>query len=276
MKPARLPRVRKVEKMLALIASNVVEAEKAMLAVEQTDCPVFHNFGPGIYIREVHAKAGSLIVGHHHKYAHTNVLLKGRMLLVSDNGILDFKAPHMFVWPAGRKIAYFPEDMIFQNIYATELTDLDEIENHLVEKSEAWQENAALSFEVKKLLCEVDRAGYPAPEEISAVVLDAIDPNVERVRLDSSSIRVCPSPISGQGIYAQAPVTQGDVICPIKIANVHTQFGAHLNHSLSPTAMLISLPDGGIDLVALRDLDGCRGGDAGTELTVDYRFALSA
>jgi len=276
MKPARLPRVKKVEKMLALIASNVVESEKAMLAVEQTDCPVFHNFGPGIYIREVHAKAGSLIVGHHHKYAHTNVLLKGRMLLVSDNGILDFKAPHMFVWPAGRKIAYFPEDMIFQNIYATELTDLDEIENHLVEKSEAWQENAALSFEVKKLLCEVDRAGYPAPEEISAVVLDAIDPNVERVRLDSSSIRVCPSPISGQGIYAQAPVTQGDVICPIKIANVHTQFGMHLNHSLSPTAMLISLPDGGIDLVALRDLDGCRGGDAGTELTVDYRFALSA
>lgn len=276
MKPARLPRVKKIEKMLALIATNVVEAEKAMLTIEQTECPVFHNFGPGIYIREVHAKAGSLIVGHHHKYAHTNVLLKGRMLLVSDNGILDFKAPHMFVWPAGRKIAYFPEDMIFQNIYATELTDLDEIENHLVEKSEAWQENAALSFEVKKLLCEVDRAGYPAPEEISAVVLDAIDPDVERARLDSSSIRVCPSPISGQGIYAQAPVAMGDVVCPIKIANVHTQFGAHLNHSLSPTAMLVSLPDGGIDLVALRDLDGCRGADLGTELTVDYRFAMTA
>jgi hypothetical protein len=40
--------------------------------------------------------------------------------------------------------------------------------------------------------------------------------------------------------------------------------------------MLISLPDGGIDLVALRDLDGCKGGDNGTELTVDYRFALAA
>lgn len=276
MKPARLPRVKKVEKMLALIATNVVEAEKAMLTVEQTDCPVFHNFGPGIYIREVHAKAGSLIVGHHHKYAHTNVLLKGRMLLVSDNGILDFKAPHMFVWPAGRKIAYFPEDMIFQNIYATELTDLDEIENHLVEKSEAWQENAALSFAVENLMREADRAGFPAHEEIAPAVLEAIDSTVERIRLDSSSIRVCPSPISGQGIYAQAPLAQGDVVCPLKIADAHTQFGAYLNHSLSPTAMIVSLPDGSIDLVALRDLAGCRGGNAGTELTVDYRFALSA
>jgi predicted unusual protein kinase regulating ubiquinone biosynthesis (AarF/ABC1/UbiB family) len=30
------------------------------------------------------------------------------------------------------------------------------------------------------------------------------------------------------------------------------------------------------DLVALVDLDGCKGGDAGTELTVNYRQALAA
>ena len=34
------------------------------------------------------------------------------------------------------------------------------------------------------------------------------------------------------------------------------------------------LPNGDIDLIALVDLDGCKGGNAGQEVTVDYRQSV--
>jgi hypothetical protein len=38
---------------------------------------------------------------------------------------------------------------------------------------------------------------------------------------------------------------------------------------------MVKLPNGDIDLVALTDIEGCKGGDMGTEITIDYRQALA-
>jgi hypothetical protein len=38
---------------------------------------------------------------------------------------------------------------------------------------------------------------------------------------------------------------------------------------------MVSLPNGNIDLVALTDIEGCKGGSMGTEITIDYRQALA-
>jgi hypothetical protein len=39
--------------------------------------------------------------------------------------------------------------------------------------------------------------------------------------------------------------------------------------------MMIPLENGDIDLVALRDIAGCKGGELGAEITIDYRKALA-
>jgi hypothetical protein len=114
------------------------DAERWLLNQPQTECPLVHHFGPGVYIREFHAPAGTLVVGHKHRGPMTNILLKGALLLAGPNGPQRLEAPALFVSPPGRKMAYVLEDMVFQNVRATELTDLDEIENHFVEKSQQW------------------------------------------------------------------------------------------------------------------------------------------
>ena len=123
-----------------LPAAKVAELERAMLATEgHIDCPVTHHFGPGIYIRDIFIPAGTLAIGHAHKGPCLNELLKGEMRVVTPDGdVKTIAAPHVFVSGAGRKVAFAITDCVFRNLHATDETDLDRLEEQLIEKSEAW------------------------------------------------------------------------------------------------------------------------------------------
>jgi hypothetical protein len=112
--------------------------EAAMLDEPQIDIPVQHHFGPGIYIREMFAPAGALILGHAHKCDHMNIMLQGKMAIVVDGEAKVIEAPYIFTGGPGRKIAYVIEDVVFQNVYATTETDLDAIEAQFIDKSATW------------------------------------------------------------------------------------------------------------------------------------------
>ena len=74
----------------------IATLETEMLDMPQADCPVTHHFGPGIYIREVRIQAGIFSVGHHQNYEHLNIMVKGRVLMLADDGtIQEVKAPFM-------------------------------------------------------------------------------------------------------------------------------------------------------------------------------------
>lgn len=122
---------------LALFA-DADDAERYLLTQPQTDLPVVHHFCPGVYIREMHAPAGTMIVGHRHKYACTNILMQGSLMLAGPNGPTRLDAPALFVSEPGRKVAFTLSDIVFQNIIATDLTDVSEIESTFIEKSEQW------------------------------------------------------------------------------------------------------------------------------------------
>ena len=113
--------------------------EKLMLSEEQIDCPVQHHFGPGIYIREGIIPAGAYILGHAHKKATMNVLLKGKMAIIVNGQSKIIEGPFIFNSEPGRKFAYAIEDCIFQNIHATDKTNLDEIEEEFIDKSDTWK-----------------------------------------------------------------------------------------------------------------------------------------
>jgi hypothetical protein len=110
--------------------------EHGFLQQEQQDCPVVHRFGPGIYIREVTIPAGTFSIGHYQKTTHLNNMVAGKVIMVGEDGSkTELVAPQTFVCGPGRKIGLILETMIWQNIYATNETDIEKLESMFLEKA---------------------------------------------------------------------------------------------------------------------------------------------
>jgi hypothetical protein len=125
-----IPISEKVEKLLAQVEQ-----------MPQVDCQTKHYFGPSIYIREVTMPAGAVVIGKPHRKEHMCVMLQGRMIVVDAEGNQkELVAPMTFVGGAGRKVAYILETTVFQNILATEETNIDVLENMLVDNTQPMLE----------------------------------------------------------------------------------------------------------------------------------------
>jgi hypothetical protein len=254
--------------------------EQAMLQLPQAECSVVHHFGPGVCIREVFMPAGTLAIGHKQKFEHLNIMLRGKVLVANDDGSTQvLTAPMIFTGKPGRKIGYVMEDMVWQNVYATDLKDASAVEDLFVEKSEEWHVDQAHRFAVESVSRAADRSDY---ERLLSecgisheVARQQSEDESDQIWIDNSTVRVAESPIEGKGLFATSPIRAGQVICPARIDGKRTQGGRYTNHSLFPNAVMVSLPNGNIDLVALTDIEGCKGGSMGTEITIDYRQALA-
>jgi hypothetical protein len=125
-----IPIAEKVEKLLSQVEQ-----------MPQVDCQTKHYFGPSIYIREVTMPAGSVVIGKPHRKEHMCVMLQGRMIIVDAEGNQkELVAPMTFVGGAGRKVAYILETTVFQNILATDETDIELLENMLVDNTQPMLE----------------------------------------------------------------------------------------------------------------------------------------
>jgi hypothetical protein len=126
--------VAKDRKGLATDQINALVREMEMAKLPQVECPVTHHFGPSIYIREVVMPAGAVIVGKPHKTEHLCNMIEGRMIVVGEDGVrVEVVAPAVFMAKKGRKIAYIIEAVRFQNIFSTDETNVEKLENMLVE-----------------------------------------------------------------------------------------------------------------------------------------------
>jgi hypothetical protein len=125
-----IPISEKVEKLLAQVQQ-----------MPQVDCQTKHYFGPSIYIREVTMPAGAVVIGKPHRKDHRCVMLQGRMIIVDAEGNQkELVAPMTFVGSAGRKVAYILETTVFQNILATDETNIEVLENMLVDNTQPMLE----------------------------------------------------------------------------------------------------------------------------------------
>jgi quercetin dioxygenase-like cupin family protein len=96
--------------------------------------PLKHSFSHGIYIREMFMEKDSVVIGKLHKFSHTWFLLKGQLLVSTDEGSNQYIAPCYVNAPAGTKrIIYAEEDSIFINVHPNpdNITDTDELEDIL-------------------------------------------------------------------------------------------------------------------------------------------------
>ncbi|OGT06099.1 MAG: hypothetical protein A2143_09225 [Gallionellales bacterium RBG_16_57_15] len=254
----------------AMIAAKEVEIKK----LPQVECPVIHRFGPGIYIRELSMPAGTFAIGHHQKFEHLNILLKGSVTMLNDDGTTThLAAPLIYVSPPGKKVGYVHEDMVWQNIYATNETDADKLEHYLIDKTVADSTSDTLRLEFiathdyKNMLVELDIS-----EDLARTQSENESDQIP-FPYGSYKVKTSPSSIEGIGLFATAPIEAGEIIAPARIGGNRTPAGRYTNHSPLPNAMMVALPNGDINLVAAKNIGGSFGGNVGEEITVNYRQA---
>jgi len=125
--------------MQALGNHPLEDIEGWMLQQQQVPCETTHHFGPNLYIREAAMPAGAIVMGHAHRNPCLNVMIKGKMAVLIDGSVKVVEGPTTFVSPAGRKLAYIIEDVTIQNVFATDETDVDKLEDLIVDKSDTWR-----------------------------------------------------------------------------------------------------------------------------------------
>lgn len=252
--------------------------ESKALALPQVACPVVHTFAPGVYLREVRLPAGSLVVGHCHRHAHLNVMMEGRALLIGDDGHAnEVCAPYQVITPPGRKVAQILEPTVWVNVYATDERDVETLESMLFDKSEAFT-----ASELAPEPCHSDRADYCAmlvdigmtAEQVAAIATEESD--LIPLPWGSYKFGVFQSGIHGRGLFATAPIVPGEVIAPARIDGKRTPAGRYTNHSATPNAAMVAMPNGDVYLVSVSHIGGQLGGMHGQEITVDYRQAIAA
>jgi hypothetical protein len=133
---------------------KVYALEALMKLQDQVECKVIHHFSKGVYAREVHIPAGTIVTGEIHKFTNLNILSKGRIQVLVGDIIQEVEAPFTVVSPPGTKrVARALTDCVWTTIHGTDEVDLNIIEHTFTAKSEQeWLEfcghsQLALGFE---------------------------------------------------------------------------------------------------------------------------------
>lgn len=261
------------------MVANIERVERMVLEHEQMPCPVIHRFAPGLYIREITMPAGAFCIGAEHTVEHLNVMLAGRVSVRNEAGtVTELVAPMTYVGKPGKKIGYVHEDVVWQNIFATDETDIETLEAMFVVKGSAWEQanQARLRPSIQDIYDRQDYrrvlAEYGIPHEV-ALAQSINTSDMRPFPYGGYKVMVTDSPIEGRGLFATAEIQPGEVIAPARIGDKRTPAGRYTNHSASPNAKFVPTRDG-LNLVATRRITGMAGGRVGEEITIDYRQAL--
>jgi len=130
------------------VRDNILALEQLMLDQPQVEIEPTHYFADGIYAREIVIPAGTLLTGKIHRTRHLNIVSKGKIAVVTEDGQKIIEAPCTFVAEAGTKrVGFALEDTVWTTIHASQETDLEKLETELIAPS-----FEALEAELKPLI----------------------------------------------------------------------------------------------------------------------------
>ena len=211
-------------------SAYVEKLEAISLNFPQAEAPVKHYFLPGLYMREVFLPAGTFAIGHAHKERCLDIILQGRGTIVLNGVLREVQAPSVGVSePFARKIGCIKEPMRWVTVHATKETDLDKLDELLLQKSDSFlRHEAAISPE--KL--DRDRASYAetlgimgvTEERVQIAVADLSDA-IDSPDEDVSRVYFFNSPIGGIGMFAARTFEIGETICMARIGDRRTPAG---------------------------------------------------
>lgn len=126
------------------IRAKIQELEDFLLDQPQESLPVRHIFANGLYLREADIPAGLIITGSIHLDEHANILSRGSIRIMTEDGVSTVTAPQTFICrPGVKKVGVVLEDATMTNIHANpeNITDPDELERRLMVRDYRALEN---------------------------------------------------------------------------------------------------------------------------------------
>ncbi len=115
-------------------SNSVGQLQAKLSRLPQRDLPTCHSFAPGVYVRELLIDKDVLVIGKTHKTEHLNMVVQGDCLVACDGKVQRMVAPYTFISKAGaKKVIYAIEETVWATIHPTEETDLDLLEEELID-----------------------------------------------------------------------------------------------------------------------------------------------
>jgi len=127
-----------VERELLESFEDVLKNTEGSFVGDSVVCPLNHSFSPGIYVREITIPKDTLLVGKIHKHKHPNFLLKGEVVMVTENGGEEtLTAPcSMISEPGTKRALYAKSEVVWTTIHLnpTDTKDLEKLEKEIIAK----------------------------------------------------------------------------------------------------------------------------------------------
>ena len=233
------------------LRSAIFRLEDHLKTLPQGDTEVTHRFTPGVYTREMRVPAGLMITGAVHKREHLSVFLEGKMLIPDDSGgTKEITAPIVEIAKPGiKRVGYVVEAVRWITVHATDITDIDELEELL------------LTNDRKETEAIIDQQDY--------LSLEIPDEDIEKLKTieffpgEQENVEIRASDRHGLGLFVKGLVPSGAIIAPAFKDGKLMEYSRYTNHSVHPNAVAID-SEGVLNLVATRDIED-------DEVTIDYR-----
>lgn len=131
-------------------------------SLTEDSCPVKHMFAPGMYAREMSIPKGVLLIGKIHRGQHINIVSKGSIRVLTEQGTQIITAPCSFVSEGGTKrVGVALEDTVWTTLHATASTDLAVIEREIIAEDFS---DIEIHAEYKKTKEDVCLGSWSAPQ----------------------------------------------------------------------------------------------------------------
>lgn len=131
---------------------HALEAE--LLKLPQLEIVPKHYFSDGAYAREITIPAGAVVTGKIHKYAQLNILSKGEISVLTEDGIVRVSAPFTVVSPPGTKrVAFAHTECVWTTILGTDEKDPDKIEQIFTTNTEAEYLEHVAKLQIEDTSC---------------------------------------------------------------------------------------------------------------------------
>lgn len=115
----------------------ILNLQDEIVKLPQVEPVTEHYFSDGMYCRKMKMPMGMVVVGKLHKTNHFFMCIKGEIMVASENGMKNLCAGDIIeAKPGTKRVIYAVVDSIIINVHKTDKTDLDEIEEELIEAEE--------------------------------------------------------------------------------------------------------------------------------------------
>jgi len=138
---------------------NSMKLENNAFVGDYEKCPLVHSFSDGIYVRQITIPQGMLIVGKLHKHEHPNFLLKGEVLVVTDQGEEHLIAPvSMISKPGTKRALYAITELVWTTIHhnPTNTQNLEELEKIVI--ADSYEDFLAFQVSETKLISKTKKS----------------------------------------------------------------------------------------------------------------------